>query len=53
MMAQAAFQPQKPTLIDIPASNNGGRVRTNIHLRVLACMSMHLGMSMRQGCSMR
>ncbi len=26
-MAQAAFQPQKPTLIDIPVSNNGGRVR--------------------------
>ena len=26
MTVQAAYKPQKPTLIDIPISNNGGRV---------------------------
>lgn len=26
MNVQAAYKPQKPTLIDIPISNNGGRV---------------------------
>lgn len=38
-MAQAAFQPQKPTLIDIPASNNGGRVRTK-HLHRIAALHL-------------
>lgn len=34
-MAQAAFKPQKPTLVDIPASNNGGRCRFVIYKKGL------------------